>query len=65
MIDASKEERDDKNLEFVYTLNIHAKENGRLLNKLKKSGQEREALRKAYEELKAKERQYVMRYTFS
>jgi len=43
-----------------YLLEVANKENNRLLLKLKKSGQEREALREQYETLKMRERQFLM-----
>jgi myosin heavy subunit len=43
-----------------YRLQAVKRENLRLVTRLKKSGQEREALRTSYEELKAKERQFVI-----
>eukprot|EP01036_Dinobryon_divergens_P026053 gene26052-34656_t len=43
-----------------YLLEVANKENNRLLLKLKKSGQEREALREQFETLKMRERQFLM-----
>lgn len=43
-----------------YLLELSNKENNRLLLKLKKSGQEREALRESFESLKMRERQFLI-----
>jgi len=45
---------------YSYLLDVANKENNRLLLKLKKSGQDREALRESYEALKMKERQFTL-----
>ena len=43
-----------------YLLEVANRENNRLLLKLKKSGQEREAVREQFESLKVRERQFLM-----
>lgn len=51
-------ENSTQNSSFVQ--NMKEKQQNRLLDKLKKSGLEREALKTAYEEIKSKERQFIV-----